>query len=375
MQQIALAGTATELAKAKYQVTQGEFVSLSAVQKQSMLRNASLLDQINSSEKLKALSEELLSPEEALLKKTKERIELLKQAMPVSEQYRDVMERISKASVQKPPEFSGVDVSVSGAMGEMVKSAKAEKRLEEWNKRQLEMQKELLDEKLINEELYAKRVEKINETYTSKLNDIQQSYKVSAIAAFGDISGSAADMARTIYGESSGAYRTLFLAQKAFAVASIIMNAQIAAAKAPAELTVLGGIPVGAALLAAGYANAAMVGGMALAGMAHDGIDRVPETGTWLLQKGERVVTSKTSAKLDDTLEKVQKARQGMGGGHVEIHNSFTGKPDDATMAALDQRDKKLIRDIRREMAGQVMRPTNDFGRALHGYYKRGRKE
>ena len=36
-------------------------------------------------------------------------------------------------------------------------------------------------------------------------------------------------------------------------------------ASTPAELTVLGGIPVGAALLAAGYANAGMVAGMALA--------------------------------------------------------------------------------------------------------------
>jgi hypothetical protein len=39
--------------------------------------------------------------------------------------------------------------------------------------------------------------------------------------------------------------------------------------------------------------------------MAHDGIDSVPETGTWLLQKGERVTTAETSAKLDKTLDSV----------------------------------------------------------------------
>ena len=50
-----------------------------------------------------------------------------------------------------------------------------------------------------------------------------------------------------------------------------------------------------------------------VAGMAHDGIDAVPETGTWLLQKGERVTTAQTSAKLDRTLEQV--AQGGASGG------------------------------------------------------------
>jgi lambda family phage tail tape measure protein len=47
----------------------------------------------------------------------------------------------------------------------------------------------------------------------------------------------------------------------------------------------------------------------ALLGMAHDGIDSVPQTGTWLLQKGERVTTAETSAKLDKTLEQVRSDR------------------------------------------------------------------
>src|SRR5690554_2534126 len=42
---------------------------------------------------------------------------------------------------------------------------------------------------------------------------------------------------------------------------------------------------------------------LSLTGMAHDGIDSVPQTGTWLLEKGERVMTSETSKKLDAKLE------------------------------------------------------------------------
>ncbi|HHB7551069.1 TPA: phage tail tape measure protein, partial [Klebsiella pneumoniae] len=65
-----------------------------------------------------------------------------------------------------------------------------------------------------------------------------------------------------------------------------------------------------AAAAAAGVFMTAI--GSALHGQAHDGIDSVPETGTWLLQKGERVTTAKTSAKLDATLDRV--ANQSTGG-------------------------------------------------------------
>lgn len=44
-----------------------------------------------------------------------------------------------------------------------------------------------------------------------------------------------------------------------------------------------------------------------LAGMAHDGMQSIPKTGTWLLEKGERVTTQATSAKLDATLEAIRR--------------------------------------------------------------------
>ncbi|MBC5249859.1 phage tail tape measure protein, partial [Klebsiella pneumoniae] len=72
-----------------------------------------------------------------------------------------------------------------------------------------------------------------------------------------------------------------------------------------------------AAAAAAGVFMTAI--GSALHGQAHDGIDSVPETGTWLLQKGERVTTAKTSAKLDATLDRV--ANQSTGGGAIYSPN------------------------------------------------------
>lgn len=42
-----------------------------------------------------------------------------------------------------------------------------------------------------------------------------------------------------------------------------------------------------------------------LVGMSHAGINEIPKTGTWLLEKGERVTTAQTSAKLDKTLDQI----------------------------------------------------------------------
>lgn len=374
-EQLALAGQSTELAKTKYQVTQGELGALSETQKTELLRNSAALDHLNAVERLKSLNQELLKPEEALLKTTRERIKLLREAAPATEQYRETMERISKSSVQDAPKFGGIDSSVGGASGELVRVADAQKELEKWYETQLEMQKELLDQKEINEQTYADRVAEINKTNASQLEDIQAGYTSASLAMFSDLAGQSAQLLQGIGQEGSLVYKTLFIASKAAAMAQAVINTELAATKAMAEGGLIMGIPAATAIRAVGYASVALIAGQSLAGMAHDGIDRVPETGTWLLQKGERVVTASTSAKLDATLERVQQSRQASAGGTVHIQNSFTGKPDDATLEAIDQRNRQLVISIRKEMAAQVVKPTNEFGRALNGFYGRTRKE
>ncbi|EIV0763591.1 tape measure protein [Escherichia coli] len=377
-EQIALSGQNTELAKIKYRISQGDLSAISQIRKETLLRNAAILDQQSATEKLKALNEELLTPEEALLSKTKERLRLLKEASPASAEYREVMKKISRAAVENAPEYSGVSPETGGASSELFRVADAEKALKKWHKQQLDMQKQLLDEKLINEQIYADRVAEINQKNSEKLQDIQNGYTTASLSMFSDLTGQSAELLKGLGQEGSAAYKALFVASKAAAVAQAIINTELAATKAMAEGGMILGIPAATAMRAVGYASVALIAGQTLAGMAHDGIDRVPETGTWLLQKGERVVTASTSAKLDATLEKVQQVqreRQVVSGGSIRIQNSFTGKPDDATLAAIDSRNRQLVVAIRKEMAAQVISPTNEFGRALKGYYGRTRKE
>jgi lambda family phage tail tape measure protein len=100
--------------------------------------------------------------------------------------------------------------------------------------------------------------------------------------------------------------------------------AQVNAYASTAAIPIFGPALAPAAALTAAAATAPMVAGVAsaaLSGMAHDGIDSVPETGTWLLQKGERVTTAETSAKLDQTLNNIQ---GGNSGGNIEFHAPVT---------------------------------------------------
>lgn len=115
---------------------------------------------------------------------------------------------------------------------------------------------------------------------------------------------------------------------QAAAATTLIANAQATAFQASlAAFASTAAIPIVGPILAPGAAAAAasfaapLVAGVAtasLAGMAHDGIDSVPETGTWLLQKGERVTTAQTSAKLDKTLNDI-KSPTGMGNTTVNL--------------------------------------------------------
>ena len=280
--------TKTELAKIEFETSKGTLSALDAAKKVDLQRAAIAVDNLNTQKSYKDLMGDVQRQEDSLLATTRKRFaELAKlnaQGGLTSDQYREGADAISKASFNKKsaPEFSGLDASVGGASGEMVKAAQAKVVLKQWHEEQLAMQKDLRDQiladesasfsqRLAAEQQYLDRVKEINAVNGEKLSSIQGAYKVAVIGTFSELSGQAADMVGKIAGEQSGAYKALFVAQKAFAVASIIMNAQIAAAKAPAELTILGGIPVGAALLAAGYANAGMVAGMALAGFSEGG--------------------------------------------------------------------------------------------------------
>lgn len=156
-------------------------------------------------------------------------------------------------------------------------------------------------------------------------------------------------------------YKAMFAAQKAMQIPSILANTETAASAALAWGTQQGGATMGAAMAgivkAMGYASAATVGGLAIAGMAHDGIDNVPREGTWLLDKGERVLNAPSNDKLNRFLDS-QGSQQGganMPGGVTIIQNiTVQGNGD----AALKQAMQQAARDGAEQGYNKVL---NDF--------------
>lgn len=116
------------------------------------------------------------------------------------------------------------------------------------------------------------------------------------------------------------------------------LQAQLAAYASTAAIPIIGPVMAPAAMAAAAAITMPLVAGVgtsALAGMAHDGIDSVPETGTWLLQKGERVVTSQTSAKLDETLSRVNQQSTGGKMYAPTFEFNVNGDPSDTQIAMM----------------------------------------
>ncbi|HDZ9123385.1 TPA: phage tail tape measure protein [Klebsiella pneumoniae] len=130
-----------------------------------------------------------------------------------------------------------------------------------------------------------------------------------------------------------------------------------------------------AAIAATAAAGVLAIGvGTALQDQAHDGIDSVPETGTWLLQKGERVTTAKTSAKLDATLDRV--ANQSTGGAIYSptINIPINGNPSDATLALVRKAADEGAERGYRKAVNSVASGQGDLHKALMGKTTSGRK-
>lgn len=158
--------------------------------------------------------------------------------------------------------------------------------------------------------------------------------------------------------------------------------AQVAMAALQAFTSMIGVPYVGPALAGSAATAAAAGAGVlmlgvssALKGQAHDGIDSVPETGTWLLQKGERVTTAKTSAKLDATLERVGRQSTGGQAANITIPVEVHGDPDQRTLALIEGAVKRGALLGYQMTANDLAGGSGQASKALNSGWTVGRKK
>lgn len=159
--------------------------------------------------------------------------------------------------------------------------------------------------------------EQVKELDAQQYNDSMNMYGA-LLSQAGSVWGDMTQLVKDSQGEQSGAYKAMFLMQQMFAIGSALVSTHLAAAQVmadPTALTLAQKTMYSSLIMGMGYANVGLIAGQTIAGMAHDGIDNIPKEGTWLLDKGERVVDSRTNADLKNMI-----ANNGNGGPQININ-------------------------------------------------------
>lgn len=141
-------------------------------------------------------------------------------------------------------------------------------------------------------------------------HDAQMGIWQDLLTRTGTIFNDIAAMVKETSGESSAAYRAMFLVNQGISIAQALINTEVAATKAMAEGGMIAGIPMATAIRALGYASVGLIAGQTIAGMAHNGIDNIPKEGTWLLDGGERVLNPQQNKDLTSYLSSARESSQ-----------------------------------------------------------------
>lgn len=268
----------------------------------------SFKQQQNAQEDYRKLVQDLRTDEERLLDTTKERLAVLDAMQGLEPDERmQVAGRIAGAATTEAPEFGGLDAVIGGPFSELLKIDEAEEKLQEWYDTQLEMLEQFRQDRADLAAVWDEEELALKQQHEDELARIEQARQMAQLASAESIFGDLAGLTKTFAGEQSGLYKAMFAVQKAAAIAQSMVAIQTGIAMAaanpwPANL---------AAMASVAAATASIVSNIGAIGMAHEGIDSIPQTGTWLLEKGERVTTAETSAKLDKTLSDIQSGGTG----------------------------------------------------------------
>ncbi len=294
--------------------------------------------QTDAQESYMRLLGDLRTEEEMLTDQMRERLAVLDAMQGLDPGQRmTVAGRIAGAATSEAPSYGGLAPEVGGAFGELLKIDEAQEKLQEWYDTQLEMLEQFRAERADLSAVWDEEELALKRQHEEELTRIEQARQMAQLASAESLFGDLAGLTKTFAGEQSGLYKAMFAVQKAAAIAqsAVAIQQGIAMAAAnpwPANL---------AAMASVAAATASIVSNIGAIGMAHEGIDSIPQTGTWLLEKGERVTTAETSAKLDKTLSDIQ---SGGTGGPTSVQIINNGEPMTAR-TELDGKTLKIIMD------------------------------
>ncbi|MCV4287001.1 tape measure protein [Pseudomonas capsici] len=354
---------ATEVEKLAFEVSAGKLEGLNEQQRNRLEILAADLDALKkaktaeedrakASEAYRGLLQELRTPSEQANAQLRDRVKILNEAKVSGQDYADSMRRISEATVTKAPQFGGLDSAVNGPAGELVKIVEAQKELDKWREEELGRQKDYLNQKLLNEQQYAENVYQIMRQNNDRQQTLQASWQAATLGTFASVTGDASAMLKEMGGESSAIYKVMFVASKAASIAQAVVNTELAAVRALAELGPIAGPPMAATVRGLGYASVGIMSATTLAGMAHNGMDNIPKEGTWLLDGGERVLNPNQNRDLTQYLRNANTSTGTGGAPNISISAPISvqaqpGMSDEAARRQGDMMGEGLRQTIR----------------------------
>jgi len=190
----------------------------------------------------------------------------------------------------------------------------------------------------------------MEQEYALKEQTLTEEQASQRVAMYQSLFSGIAGLTKSFAGEQSAAYRISFAIEKGFAIAQSVMAIQQAVAKAMAV-----GFPANIPLIAQSVAQGAQVissiknvQAPAVSGIAHGGLDYVPKESTYLLDKGERVLSPKQNKDLANFMSNGQKASAG----NITINNNSSAEVSarhnpDGTVT-VDMVDKMIERSFKR---------------------------
>lgn len=203
-------------------------------------------------------------------------------------------------------------------------------------------------------QIYADQKVAIEAAMNQQIADLRAAANIAALSATSDGFGALADVLRKSAGEQSGIYKAMFIAQKAFSIASslVAINTGIANASSlpfPANIAAMASVAAAtasiiAAIQSVNYGGARRYGGPTSAGSLY----RVNESGR------PEMFTASTGAQYMLPTKDGRVTPAGSGGGMKVVVNNYAG----AEVRTSQGSDGSAIVDIERRMVNAVAADT-----------------
>lgn len=200
------------------------------------------------------------------------------------------------------------------------------------------------------------------EEYFKQRSGLQASYGLQYGSQF-------TGMLMNMVGESSSAYKTMFLIQQSFAMASSIVNAHLAAVQATADITLpfLGKVAASKVILAMGYANAGLIAAQTIQGFATGGYVSGPGSSTSddipaMLSNGEFVMKASTVKTIGpDVLDRINRTGS-MPGGDTGVRITQTINFTESGASIDTQGQKQIAQSLNNAMDAWARRESRQGG-------------